>query len=183
MRGLRRDPQAQRGFTLVEMIITALISGMLMVVVARLFLGSYTGWLFNYSSMIVQQKSRIFRDSLIKNVRQAQASTVEVSRFNGNQPPRSMLSFTDVQGNNWVFYQFNNQARMGRWIPSGGDRVIISENTVIPDKLERLIFYHPNAKDLRNLNFALNIEWTLLADNKIKPVSIHMVGEIEIRDP
>jgi prepilin-type N-terminal cleavage/methylation domain-containing protein len=183
MRALRRAPQSQRGFTLVEMIITALISGMLMVVVARLFLGSYTGWLFNYSSMIAQQKSRIFRDSLIKNVRQAQASTVEVSRFNGNQPPRSMLSFTDMKGKNWVFYQHNNEARMGLWVQSGADRVITSHNVVIPDKLERLIFYHPNAKDMRKLNFAMNMEWDLLADNKIKPVSIHMVGEIEIRDP
>jgi prepilin-type N-terminal cleavage/methylation domain-containing protein len=183
MRGLRRDPKGQRGFTLVEAVITAAISGMLMVVVARLFLGSYTGWLFNYSTMIAQQKSRIFRDSLIKNVRQAQASTVEVSRFNSNQPPRSMLSFTDMQGRNWAFYQFDNEARMGKWVPSGGSRAISSYNTVIPDKLERLIFYYPNAKDLRNLNFAFNVEWTLLADNKLKPVSIHMVGEIEIRDP
>lgn len=183
MRARRQRPGGQRGFTLVEMAITALISGILAVVVARLFLGAYTGWIFNYSSLIAQQKSRIFRDSLIKNVRQARASSVQVSRFNGNQPPRSLLSFTDAGGRNWVFYQFNNEARMGQWVQSGPNRVISEYNVVIPSKLERLIFYHPNAKDLRKLNFAFDLEWTLLADNKIRPISIQMVGEIEIRDP
>lgn len=183
MRARRAASGGQRGFTLVEMIITALISGILAVVVARLFLGAYTGWLFNYSALIAQQKSRIFRDSLIKNVRQAKASSVQVSRVNGNQPPRSLLTFTDVAGNNWAFYQFNNEARMGRWVQSGPARVINSYNVAIPSKLDRLIFYHPNVKDLRKLNFAFDLEWTLLADNKMKPISIQMVGEIEIRDP
>lgn len=179
--------QSQQGFTLVEALLVALVSGLLMVVVARLFLGTWTGWLFNYSAITAQQKARIFRDALIKNARQAQASTVEVSRYNGNQPPRSMLTFTDAAGRNWAFYQFNNQLRMGKWTGGAGgtDRTILhaGANVVVPDKVERLVFYYPDLKDLRHLNFTLNMEWTLLADNRMKPVSIQMVGQIEIRDP
>lgn len=183
MKMLRRREAGQRGFTLVEMIITALISGMLMTVVARLFLGSFKGWIFNYSAIIAQQKSRIIRDSINKNLRMARASTVEVSRFNGNQPPRSMVTFTDAEGRNWAYYQFNNQARMGKWVYSGTTRTVNTNNIVVPDKVERLLFYYPDVKDLRHLNFSLNLYWTLLSNNAMQPVTIQMVGEVEIRDP
>jgi prepilin-type N-terminal cleavage/methylation domain-containing protein len=182
----RGSDGAQRGFTLVEMIMAALISAMLMVVVARLFLGSFKGWLFNYSAMTAQAQARVYRDTIIKRLRQAQASTVEISRFNNNQPVRSMLSFTDVSGTNWVFAQKNNTVVMGPWYlnTSTNLRTISGTvNTAISSKVERLVFYYPDLKDLRNVSFALDLEWNLLADNKIKPVTIQMTGDVEVRDP
>lgn len=191
MRAFRKRP-GERGFTLIEMVITALISGIMMIVVSRMFLGSYSGWLFNYSTMIAQQKSRIFRDNLIKTGRQAQASTVQIDRYNGNVPYRSMLSFTDIQGKNWAFLQFKDKVHITTWsLDDDGNRRAGKKvgtawelnDAVVQSKVERLQFYYPNLKDLRKLSFALTLEWALLADNKMKPVTIHMVGDIEIRDP
>jgi prepilin-type N-terminal cleavage/methylation domain-containing protein len=188
----RERSKAEKGFTLVEMILAALIMSILMTVVARLFLGSFKGWLFNYSALTAQAKARIYRDTIIKRARQAQASTVEISQYNTNVPPRSMLTFTDATGMNWAFLQKDNTVIMGPWylnsttglreLSKTADTTVIA-NTAIGGKVERLVFYYPDAKDLNNLNFALDLEWTLLADNKLKPVTIQMVGEIEIRDP
>lgn len=185
MRRFREASEGSRGFTLVEMIITALVSGMLMVVVSRLFLGSFSGWIYNYSTLVAQQKARIVRDNLIKYGRQAQASTVNISRLNGNVPHRSMLTFTDIHGKNWAFYQLQNAVHVGTWTGSSSAPVVSTPtaNIVIPNKVDRMTFFYPNLKDLRNINFALTLNWVLLADNKMKPVSIHMVGDIEIRDP
>lgn len=184
-RRLQRRP-GQEGFTLVEMIITALVSGILMVVVARLFLGTFKGWLFNYSALTAQARARVYRDTIVKRLRQAQASTVEISRYNANVPPRSMLSFTDASGKNWAFAQKDNTVVMGQWYlnTSTNLRVISSTaNTAINGKVERLLFYYPDIKDVYNVNFALDLEWTLLADNKLKPITIQMNGAVEIRDP
>lgn len=181
----RRKPN-EAGFTLVEMIITALISGILMTVVARLFLGNFKSWLFNYSALVAQGRSRVFRDTIIKRLRQAQASTVEISRINGNQPPLSMLSFTDISGKNWAFCQSNNTAVMGPWYlnTATNTRVVSpTANVAINGQVERLQFFYPDQKDITNVNFSLDLEWTLLADNKLKPITIQMVGEVQIRDP
>jgi prepilin-type N-terminal cleavage/methylation domain-containing protein len=186
MRRRRERSAAQKGFTLVEMIVTALISAMLMVVVARLFLGSFKGWLFNYSAMTAQAQARVYRDTIVKRLRQAQASTIEISRYNNNQPVRSMLSFTDVSGKNWVFAQKDDKVVMGPWYLNTSTNlrsISNTANTAISSKVERLVFYYPDLKDLRNVNFALDLEWTLLADNKIKPITIQMNGAVEIRDP
>jgi prepilin-type N-terminal cleavage/methylation domain-containing protein len=182
----RRKAPDEKGFTLVEMIITALVSGILMVVVSRLFLGTFKGWLFNYSALQAQSRSRVYRDTIIKRLRQAQTSTIEISRHNDSQPPRSMLSFTDAAGKNWVFAQKNNTVVMGPWYlnTTTGLRVISpTANVAINSKVERLVFYNPNIKDLSNINFALDLKWTLLSDNKLKPVTIQMVGSAEVRDP
>jgi prepilin-type N-terminal cleavage/methylation domain-containing protein len=182
----RRRPASpgsdQAGFTLVEMMITALVSGLLMVVVARLFLGTYKGWLFNYSALIAQQKARIYRDAVNKNLRQASASTIQISRQDNNQPVRSKLTFTDAAGKNWAFFQYNNEACMESW-PSTGAFSLSQRNRVIPAKVERLVFYYPDIKDLRKVAYSLDLEWTLLADNQMHPITIQMVGQVDVRDP
>jgi prepilin-type N-terminal cleavage/methylation domain-containing protein len=183
---IRERRAGEQGFTLVEMIIAALVMGIIMVVVARLFLGSFKGWLFNYSAMTAQSRARVYRDTIIKRLRQGQASTIEISRYNNNQPPRSMLSFTDASGKNWMFVQKDNAVLMGPWYlnTSSNLRVLSpTANVAINDKVQRLLFYTPDMKDLSTVNFALDLEWTLLADNKLKPITIQMVGSVEVRDP
>ena len=159
--------RGQKGFTLVELMIAVAIMGIISAVIAQLFTAGVRGWLFSNASILSNQQARTARNLIIKMTRNASASTVMIERYDADQPPLSMISFTDVKGNNYAFYQdtlYNDDATpkpvanrlvMSGWELSGGVRVPTTDHVLISKKLQVFSVYYPNVKDMRNINFSI----------------------------
>lgn len=183
----RHDPQ--RGFTLLEAMISLAIAALIGVVVARIANFTMTAWFYGSSGIISQQKARVARNNVLRNLRQARASTVMIHNFafnNAVNPPMSMVSFIDVNGNSLAFWQNGQKLFQGRWWLDGlGQRCTSSAEVIIPGKLERFQAYYPDLKNPKTVSFSIYTAWVLdrSPNPKLKPQIIQLAGTADIRDP
>ena len=113
----------QRGFTLAEMMITIAVMGIVSSVLWVVFIQGFRMWRINKAEIEVSRNARISLDIMLKNLREAQASTVEISS-EGSNPPYSKVSFTNIDDEVVEIFQEGNKA----YISIDGDDKRFAEN-------------------------------------------------------
>jgi prepilin-type N-terminal cleavage/methylation domain-containing protein len=97
-----------RGFTLIEMMMTSAIVGIIVLVGAAFFTQVFRFFRMNQARAYIQRDARAVFDLISRNARQAEASSIVVDSLTG-QPPYSRVSFTRKDGLNMSFYQSGAQ--------------------------------------------------------------------------
>jgi prepilin-type N-terminal cleavage/methylation domain-containing protein len=155
-------PRSQSGFTLIEAMLAVAILGVIMVVVDKLILGGLMAWAYSKSSFSAQNDVRITREQITKQLHEASASSVVISRTGTAQPEGSMITFVDVQGNTFTYYQHLDTLRYTADWASGPLSATSESKTLILSDLQRLRFYYPENKDYTKIGVMFQVErWPL----------------------
>jgi prepilin-type N-terminal cleavage/methylation domain-containing protein len=182
----------QKGFTLVELMLAVAITGIILAVVSSLFLGAFRGWIFNLQHLTGNQSARVARDNISKLGRHAQATQVQIGRFDTQQPPYSMLIFTDVKGQNMAFYQLRDQLWQASWVTATASSVdsitpisITASTPLISNGVRAISFFYPNYKNMRHIVFSISINKDVMVSqpDAFNPVALQVVGDLELRNP
>src|SRR3989339_1963559 len=96
-----------RGISLTELMVSVGILGLLVSVVGVFLINGIKFSRLSTSRGEIQRDARACIDLINRNLRQGQASTVTISRFDGSQPVCSMVAFTDIDDKEHRFYQKN----------------------------------------------------------------------------
>lgn len=137
----------QRGFTLVETVITASILCMLALVIVPLLLHSTKFFLLNRTRVELQRDARAALAVITKSLRQAQSSTIVISQVAG-QPYYSQIAFTDVGGVSYVYRQTTTVLQEIRG----------TTTRTLSDDLRFLNFYFPRSDDMTIVSVSLTLE-------------------------
>ena len=94
-----------RGMTLVETMITVAIIGIVASVMWGVFMQGFRMWRLHSAQTEVQRDARRILDLMGRNLRQARAASVSISRNAATDPPFSQISFQKINGNSISYYQ------------------------------------------------------------------------------
>lgn len=94
----------RKAFTLVEMMVTVAIIGILFTVGPPIFLNLQRFFLQNSARGEIQAEIRVMMDNMDRTIRQASANSINVSQDSG-QPPYSKIKFTTVDGRTVIYKQ------------------------------------------------------------------------------
>ena len=86
-----------KGLTIIELLITTAIIGIISLVLAQMYFQGFRTWRQNKARIDVQRDARTMLDLINKNLRQAQAGTITISRNSAGDPPCSKISFIGLQ--------------------------------------------------------------------------------------
>lgn len=139
--------RAPKGFTVVETVMTAAILALLALIIAPLFLHGTRFFLLNRTRVELQRDARACLGILTRNLREAASATLVIDQVNG-QPYYSRVTFTDINGNNYVYYQNGNSLM----------EVKGTKTTVLTDDLRFLNFYFPRSNDMTIVSVSLTLE-------------------------
>ncbi|MHB9155153.1 MAG: PulJ/GspJ family protein [Endomicrobiales bacterium] len=132
-----------RGVTLTELLISIAVLGLLVSLAGTFLIGGIKFSRLSTAKGEIQRDVRSSIDIINRTLRQAQASTVTVTRFNGSQPPCSMIQFTHINGSDYRIYQLNNRFWMGVRPPAGASW----NDHMTADNLRVLLFAYPRTDD------------------------------------
>ncbi len=136
-----------RGVTLVELLINiAIISG-IGTITAVMLVSGFRNWQVNRVRTEIQRDTRQTLDLMIKYIRQAQATTIVITRRAG-QPPYSDMTFTTIGGNAVEFYQDGTTL----YEVFDGNKIIITKN------VRALLFAYPSSQDGALINISVSFE-------------------------
>jgi len=94
-----------KGLTLIEMLITMAIIGIISLVLGQMFFQGFRTWRQNSARINVQEGARRMLYLINKPLRQAQAGTITISRNSDDDPPCSKIDFTHINGSAYSYYQ------------------------------------------------------------------------------
>jgi len=86
-----------KGLTLIEMVITMAIMGIISIVLSRMYSQGFKVWRHNKARIDVQRDARTMLDLINRKLRQAEAGTITITRDSDDDPPCSKITFTCVQ--------------------------------------------------------------------------------------
>jgi len=101
-----------KGVTLVELMITAAVLGILALAIPRLIINLYRFFSINIGRAEIQRDARISLDLMNRKIRQARASTVVVARYDTNQPYYSQVTFDTLTVSTVTFWQQGQELKM-----------------------------------------------------------------------
>jgi prepilin-type N-terminal cleavage/methylation domain-containing protein len=107
-----RGGHGQGGFTLIEMMITLAVLGLLVTLSARALTATYQFFRLSMARTEIQRNARITLDLMNRNMRQARASTVVVTRASASQPPYSKVVFDTMAVSSMSFWQEGKLLKM-----------------------------------------------------------------------
>lgn len=141
-----------RGFTLVELMVTVALVGILISVGPTLLLNLVRFWRVQLGRANVQQNARNALDLVNRNLRQASASSITVSN-RANQPPYSWIRFsidvgTGAAVGDYGFYQEGTNLKY----MSDGSTATIATN------LKYLAFTYPKSDDSGIISVSMTFE-------------------------
>lgn len=142
-----RSRSHRQGFTLVETVITASILSLLALIIAPLLVHSTRFFLLNRTRVDLQREARVSLSIMTRNLRQADSTTLTIDQGTG-QPYYSRISFTDINGTDFVYFQNNSTLTELR----GGVTRTLSDN------LRFLNFYFPRSYDMTIVSVSLTLE-------------------------
>lgn len=131
----------KKGFTLIELMITVAIIGIIMSVGPTLLLNIFQFFRMQMARAKVQQNARITLDLINRNLRQATGTSVVISQRT-SQPPYSWITFTIDNGSGEALgdYGFYQEGKYLRYMKNGS-------TSTISDNLKYLAFTYPRSDD------------------------------------
>lgn len=153
-----------RGYTLVEVMLTVAIMGIVMMIGPRLLIQTVRFIQLHNAKVEIQRDARVCLDIINRFIRQAKGYTVVIDQA-ANQAPFSRISFTTVSGQPVQFYQ------------SGTQLYEVTDSTVaISNNVRYIAFTYPRSDDPSIISVALTMEKsTFEGGNKALELSIEKV--------
>ncbi len=136
-----------RGFTLIEMMITVAIVGIIAMMVPTILTNVTQFFRLSSARLETQRAARDTLSQINQALRQAQASTIVISQETG-QPPISSISFTTIDGRSLKYYQNNKSLN---YVVSGSTKTL-------SDGLRYIAFSYPRTDDSNILSVSVTFE-------------------------
>ncbi len=141
-----QKPFSLSGFTLVEMMVTVAVLGVLFSIGPSLFNNFTKFTRLSSAQLEIQRGSRTSLSQINRNLRQAVGSTIVISQETG-QPPYSNISFTTVDSRSVKYYQ------------QGTTLFVVDGATVTLAKgLRYISFLYPRTDDTGIVSVSLTFE-------------------------
>lgn len=142
--------RSRKGITLTELMITVAIMGILLSLSSAIFFGGIKFFRQTQSIGETQRDARRVFDLINRELRQAQASTLIITRFNSSNPPCSMVQFTKKTGDAVCFYQSGSKF----YIKNTTDNTL----NQMADNLRAVIFTYPDTTDDKLVSVSICFE-------------------------
>lgn len=143
--GIIKIQKCHKGFSLIELIISLAIIGLVGLLVSQFFLTGIKLYSITSANIETQRDARVILDVIIKYLRQATSESIELTN-KAAQPPYSYISFTTIAGKSFQFYQVGNKL----YLACDGSTRVLSQN------LYSLTFAFSQFTDLSNVYISLS---------------------------
>ncbi len=158
------EVKKRKGYTLTEMMMAVGIVGILFGVGAPILNQATKNFMMSTARMELQTEARSVMYLITRNLRQAQISTITISRYNSSQPYYSKITFTKQDGKQYSFYQNNKQLVMQ----------FGSMNRVLSNNLRYLAFTFPESSDMEIISISMTLQKDIYEGQK---KALHMASE------
>ena len=137
----------QRGFTIIETMLSAILLGLLFVGVVRFFRNTLDVWFESSRQIDIQRKGRAAVDEMTRFIRQSSAPTTAISPSVGNTDTKIKFIYMGESGDRGMkYYQGNSSTRVEDSNGSALFRVIDGNTTtLIGDCLNEIYFVHESS--------------------------------------
>lgn len=130
-----------------ETVITASILSLLALIIAPLLVHSTRFFLLNRTRVDLQRDARASLSIITRTLRQADSTTLVIDQAAG-QPYYSRISFTDINGTDFVYFQNDTTLSETRGVVT----------RPLTDNLRFLNFYFPRSYDMTIVSVSLTLE-------------------------
>lgn len=172
--------QGQRGFTLLQLMMTVAVLGILAALTARLLGQVLTTWVTERAGFDMHQNSRQARDLLVTSMRNASISSVVITRADVDEPPLSKVCYVDSRGDSHTVYQQGRRLYFGAY--GSSTATVTTSRAILGDYVERFNVYYPDLKDPSHVAFSLMLRATPLKMSG-KHIELLTTGDIEMKAP
>jgi prepilin-type N-terminal cleavage/methylation domain-containing protein len=144
----KRMAMNRKGFSLTETMLVVAILGVVASIGPSLFTRLFEFYQLHNAKIEIQRDARAALENIDRFLRQGQNATVVIDQASG-QPPYSRLSFTNVQGQNIMFYQQGTTLYQ-----------VAQSTTAIAQNLQYLAFTYPRSDDPTIISVAVTMQKT-----------------------
>lgn len=132
---------------MVEVMVVTAIIGTIALIAPKLYQQIRRFFFLNNARVELQRDGRDVLGLVTKMVRQAQSSSIDISRA-GSQPPYSKINFTDITGNSISYYQEGRNLKM----------MVNGSTKTLTQNLRYVSFSLPRSDDMSIISVALTLE-------------------------
>ncbi len=154
----------KNGYTLLEMMMVVAITGILISVGAGLTVQANRYFMLSNSKVQLQEEGRSILYVITRNLRQAQSSTITLSRYSTSEPYYSQITFTTSQGATMSFFQNGNLLEM----QVGNMTKILSQDIIY------LAFTFPRSDDMNIISVSITFQTGIYQGGS---KALHMASE------
>jgi len=137
---------SQRGYTLVEVMVSLSILAIMAVIMAPLMKQAQRYFWMHRAKTEIQRDARLSLETVNRFLRQAYAASVVVDQLSG-QPSHSRITFTTIQGRTLSFYQRDNTLYQAA-----------GSTSTLSDNLRFIAFSYPRSDDASILSVSMTME-------------------------
>ncbi|OGS44736.1 MAG: hypothetical protein A2539_03885 [Elusimicrobia bacterium RIFOXYD2_FULL_34_15] len=135
-----------KGLTLVELMINIVSVSIIAMALTSLFLKFIQFWQLSSAKTDIQRDGRTAINAINKNLRQADASSIVVDRYDANQPPYSRISFTK---NNQIYVYYQQDQTLYE---------VINSTISLAKSLRCISFTYPETSEDSIVNVSITFE-------------------------
>jgi len=154
----------RKGYTLVELLMTIAIIGILAFVGPPLILNTVRHFILIRTKIQLQQEARAAMYLLTRNLRQAQSTSIQLDQYSTAQPLYSRIRFTKIQGTTVSYYQEGNTLV----------EIIGNSKTILTKNLRYLAFTFPRSDNMTLVSVSLTLEQGIYQG---QTKALHMASE------
>ena len=154
----------KNGYTLLEMMMVVAIIGIIGSVGAGLTIQANRYFTLSNAKVQLQEEGRSILYVITRNLREAQSSTITLSRYSSSQPYYSQITFTTSQGTSMSFFQNGNLL----------DMQVGNMTKVLSSDIIYLAFTFPRSDDMNIISVSMTFQ-TGIYQGGVK--ALHMASE------
>jgi len=190
----RQERKGERGVTLLELMITVTIAGMLMSTLSLIMRDSFRAWLSQSKRLEMIRQARGSMDTMLKQVHAGSSITGAIGSYSVSSPqmPFSMLSFRRWDAGTWEtrFYLDIQRNSHGQEVgvlvyerptwPLDGDTTTVTSRVVLATGVANLSFSYPNWR----IENRVEVNLGLLRHKYERQIITHQLREVmEFKNP
>jgi prepilin-type N-terminal cleavage/methylation domain-containing protein len=157
---------ARPGFTLIEVMVTVAIVGILASLSAMLMVNVNRYFILSKAHLELQEEARGIMYVITRNLRQAQNVTITIDQATNSQSYYSRITFTEENGTTMSFFQ-NGNLLVQQWGSSG-------QTNTVSQHLFYLAFSFPRSDDMTLVSVSMTLEKALYQGQK---TAFHMASQ------